>query len=201
MVRRLFAVTQRVRPTQEGTQHGILNSNFPRTGRKRGPPATWYASWSRSATPCRPTSPCSKWKPARPRWRFPVLEGGVIKAIHVKEGTRRPRSGRLVLTLDPSGAAAPQRSAAKPRPRAPAPKAAPAPAPIAAPAAAPAAGCPPLPVRSVPRRLPARRSRGGRHRGRRARSALHPPVRPRDWAWMSARFPAPAPAAVSPWTT
>ncbi len=75
---------------------------------------------------------------------IPTSVGGVIKTIHVKEGTKA-KVGQVILTLE-GGAAAPAAApAAKPAAPAPAPVAAPAPAP-AAPPTAPAAQPPPLPV-------------------------------------------------------
>lgn len=75
---------------------------------------------------------------------IPTSVGGVIKTIHVKEGTKA-KVGQVILTLE-GGAAAPAAApAAKPAAPAPAPVAAPAPAPVAPPTA-PAAQPPPLPV-------------------------------------------------------
>lgn len=83
---------------------------------------------------------------------IPTSVGGVIKTIHVKEGTKA-KVGQVILTLE-GGAAAP---ASAPKAAAAAPASAPAPTPAPAPAAtAPAAAPqpPPLPV-AAPVRAPA----------------------------------------------
>jgi len=80
---------------------------------------------------------------------IPTSVGGVVKTIHVKEGTKA-KVGQVILTLE-GGAAAPAPAPAAKAAAAPAPAAAPTPAP-AAPAAAPQP--PPLPA-ATPVRAPA----------------------------------------------
>ena len=82
---------------------------------------------------------------------IPTSVGGVVKTIHVKEGTKA-KVGQVILTLEGGGAAPAAAPAAKAA-AAPAPAPAPTPAPVAAaPAAAPQP--PPLPA-AAPVRAPA----------------------------------------------
>lgn len=77
---------------------------------------------------------------------IPATVAGVIKQIHVKEGTKA-KVGQLIFTVEGTAAAAPSAApAAAPTPAAPTPSPAPAPAPATpAPAPAPAAVVPPPP--------------------------------------------------------